>query len=330
MLKTLPPSSIAIWKKILRQNFVDSDKLADFVELSAQQRQQIASHSRFPLNLPLRLAQKIEKGNLDDPILKQFLPLREEQNTDPSFLIDPVGDNHCRKESKLLQKYLGRVLLVCTGACAMNCRFCFRQNFDYDVKDKLFEEELGYIAADKTINEVILSGGDPLSLDDRILSSLLQEIARIPHVRKVRFHTRFPIGIPERIDASFLAMLREVPQQIWFVVHTNHARELDQDILDALKSIQMLGIPVLNHTVLLRGVNDDADVLAELCEKLVDHGIFPYYLNQLDRVQGAAHFNVSETEGKALVVALAARLPGYAVPKYIKEIPGATGKTRIL
>jgi EF-P beta-lysylation protein EpmB len=329
LLKILSPST-ALWKQVLRTNFFDSAKLANYLELSEEQRKLIATNSRFPLNLPLRLAQKVEKGNLDDPILKQFLPVTNEYETSKDFLPDPVGDNLCRKEAKLLQKYHGRVLLLCTSACAMNCRFCFRQHFDYDVKDKSFDEELAFIAADDTINEVILSGGDPLSLDDRILSHLLQGIAEIPHVHKVRFHTRFPIGIPERIDASFLSMLREVPFQVWFVIQSNHARELDQDILNALKSIQKLGIPVLNHTVLLRGVNDDVDVLAALFERLVDHGIFPYYLNHLDRVQGAAHFDVPEAEGISLIEKLSARLPGYAVPKYIKEIPGAAGKTRII
>lgn len=178
MLKVFPSQQIAIWKQVLRTNFVDSAKLADFLELSGEQRQVIAACSRFPLNLPLRLAQKIEKGNLDDPILKQFLPVLQELDSASNFVLDPVGDGLCRKESKLLHKYHGRVLIVCTSACAMNCRFCFRQHFDYDVKDKSFDEELAFIAAHETINEVILSGGDPLSLDDRILSNLFQVLLR--------------------------------------------------------------------------------------------------------------------------------------------------------
>lgn len=285
---------------------------------------------RFALNLPFRLASKIEKGNIEDPILKQFLPVVDENHVDPSFNLDPVGDGICRKSSKLIHKYHGRVLLVCTSACAVHCRYCFRQNFDYDVRGKTFDDELALISEDTSINEVVLSGGDPLSLDDRILSQLLERLSRMPHVRKVRFHTRFPIGIPERIDDSFLGILRDVPLQFWFVVHVNHPRELDRDVLVALKSIQKIGIPVLNQSVLLRGVNDSVEVLEELYGTLVDHGIFAYYLHQLDRVQGAAHFEVTEERGKQLIRELEARMPGFAVPKYVKEIAGAPGKTHIV
>lgn len=299
------------------------------MELSDLQRQVIVKRPRFALNLPFRLASKIQKGNLEDPILIQFLPTSEESKRDTGFVDDPVGDSLCRKSSKLLHKYRGRVLLVCSSACAMHCRYCFRQNFDYDVQGKAFDQELQMIEADPSINEVILSGGDPLSLDDRILSNLLQRLSKIPHVRKVRFHTRFPVGIPERIDAAFLTMLSEIPLQFWFVIHTNHPIELDEDVLAAIRSIQKLGIPVLNQSVLLKGVNDCIEVLTTLYGMLADHGIFPYYLHQLDRVQGAAHFEVPESQGKRLLEELATRLPGYAVPKYVKEIPGAAGKTMI-
>ncbi len=326
MSQVAPP----VWRQILRQNFVDIGKLADFLELTPQQREQLVARSRFALNLPRRLASKIAKGTLDDPILKQFIPTSAENVSAAGFLNDPVGDSPCRKANKLLHKYQGRMLLVATSACAMHCRYCFRQHFDYEVVDKTFENELQLIASDPTINEVILSGGDPLSLDDRHLESLLRQIASIPHVRKVRFHTRYPVGIPERLDAAFRAMLSSIPLQFWFVIHANHPRELDSEVLAALKSIQCLGIPVLNQWVLLRGVNDDIDVLTELCQLIIDHGILPYYLHQLDRVQGAAHFEVSEERGQALVEALASRLPGYAVPRYVKEIPGMSSKTLIV
>lgn len=272
----------------------------------------------------------MKKGTLDDPLLKQFVPLQEEAVVSTAFVDDPVGDKLCLKAPKLLHKYAGRVLLVMTSACAMHCRYCFRQNFDYDINDKLFEAELQCIAADPSIHEVILSGGDPLCLDDAVLDSLLQRVAAIPHVKKIRFHTRFPVGIPERIDEAFLAVLARVPAQIWFVVHINHPNELDQDLFDALKRIQKLGIPVLNQSVLLKGVNDDVDVLARLYGDLSDHGVLPYYLHQLDRVQGAAHFEVDEQRGLELISGLEARLSGYAVPKYVREIPGMPGKTPII
>ena len=292
-----------------------------------RQRQQLSKAPRFPLNLPLRLAQKIPKKTLSDPILLQFLPTIQEGIPVEGFLADPVEDSSFQVAPKLLHKYEGRALLVCTGACVMNCRFCFRQNFDYTVVDKTFTEELKAIAQDSSIKEVILSGGDPLSLSDRSLQYLLQSISAIPHVKRIRFHTRFPIGIPERIDESFLNLLKQTPVQIWFILHTNHARELDVDVLSHLKKMQSLGVVLLSQTVLLRGVNDNITALKSLCETLVDHGIFPYYLHQLDRVRGAAHFEVSEEEGRALIAELSKQISGYAVPKYVREIPGEPGKT---
>jgi len=315
------------WKQILRQNFTDPNKLADFLLLSSQQRETILSRPRFILNLPLRLANKIVKGDMEDPILKQFLPTTHESHSSNGFVNDPVGDSECRIGRKLLHKYNGRVLLVTTSSCAMHCRYCFRQKFDYEVEQNGFADELQLISQDESINEVILSGGDPLSLDDRVLENLLNHLSNIPHIRKIRFHTRFPIGIPERIDESFLSLLSRVPKQIWFVIHVNHPHELDPDILASLKSIQRLGIPVLNQSVLLKGINDNAETLIQLCSTLVDHGIFPYYLHQLDRVQGTAHFEVDEACGKELIQTISTQLPGYAVPKFVREIPGMPSKT---
>lgn len=316
------------WKQVLRSNFISLSQLADFLDLSELQRRSFIATPQFSLNLPLRLAQKIQKGTLDDPILKQFLPTAEERVISSGFVSDPVGDEGCR-QGQLLHKYQGRVLLVCTSACAMHCRYCFRQHFDYSLSDKLFEKELRLISLDTSINEVILSGGDPLSLDNRILKSLFDCLSLIPHVRKVRFHSRFPIGIPERIDEEFLSLLESVPLQFWFVVHVNHPKELDDDVLSALKAVQKLGIPVLNQFVLLRGINDDSDVLTELCGTLVDNGVIPYYLHQLDRAQGTAHFEVSEDKGKELMTELSQRLPGYGVPKYVREVAGMPGKRPI-
>ncbi|MEI8366309.1 MAG: KamA family radical SAM protein [Parachlamydiaceae bacterium] len=321
--------SILPWKQILRRNFTNINLLADFLQLSNTQRLCLATKPGFILNLPLRLAEKITKGSLEDPLFRQFVPTVDEAIISSGFISDPVGDSSCRKASKLLHKYQGRVLLVCTSACAMHCRYCFRQNFDYAITEKLFEEELRLINDDPSINEVILSGGDPLSLDDRILENLLTRLSTIPHIKKVRFHTRFPVGIPERIDTEFLTLLSSLPFQFWFVVHVNHPKELDHDVLTSLKAVQKLGIPVLNQFVLLRGINDDPDVLIELCDILVNNGIYPYYMHQLDRVQGAAHFEVSEERGMELIQIISKRLPGYAVPRYVKEISGMPGKTPI-
>lgn len=317
------------WKSILRQNFTNVERLATFLQLDDVQKAQLLNTPKFILNLPLRLAKKISKGTLNDPILKQFLPLKKEEILTPEFLIDPVNDKGCLKETKLLQKYAGRVLLICTSACAMHCRYCFRKNFEYDCEDKTFAAEIKMIAEDFSIHEVILSGGDPLSLTNEKLENLLNQLGAIPHIQRIRFHTRFPIGIPERIDEGFLTILKSISQKVFFVIHCNHPRELDQEILDRLKLVQEAGCVLLNQSVLLKDVNDDVKVLTELCELLANHGILPYYLHQLDRVQGAGHFEVSEEQGSHLIREITKELSGYAVPKYVWEQPGEPNKTQM-
>lgn len=318
------------WREIQKTNFRHISTLADFLSLSDTQRQNLPLSSPFCLNLPQRLAKKMAKATLDDPLFRQFVPLNSEALQVEGFTQDPIEDQTFRGAPRLLHKYAGRVLLLPTKACAMHCRYCFRQNFDYAEGSSDYAKELSIIEKDNTIHEVILSGGDPLSLSDTKLNALLSGIANIPHVHKVRFHTRFPIGIPERIDDSFLNILDSCPKQIVMIIHCNHPRELDKEVLSALKALQKLGIPTLNQSVLLRDVNDNVDALTELCETLSDHGIIPYYLHQLDRVQGAAHFEVAESVGQALISALAARLPGYCVPRYVREVPGALHKTPLL
>ncbi len=318
--------NVSIWRKKLRQNFTSREALADFLLLD---REELIAPKGFSINVPLRLAEKIEKGNLEDPLLKQFIPLRSEELHVEGFEKDPVGDSSFRCSNKMLKKYDGRVLLVTTSACAMHCRYCFRQNFDYEVEEKAFAQELAFIQTDESIHEVILSGGDPLSLSDERLGELLDALCAIEHVKKIRFHTRFPIGIPERLDDAFLELLQRVKKQIWFVVHVNHPNELDDEVIASLSRVRSLGIPVLNQSVLLKGVNDNVETLYELFLRLVDHGVLPYYLHQLDRVEGAQQFEVSDQVGQSLIEQLTARLPGYAVPRFVREIPGKMSKTCI-
>lgn len=316
------------WQSILRQNFTCWQKLADFLQLTDAQRAGILPSTKFALHLPLRLAQKIRKGTLDDPILRQFLPIHAETVMTAGFGCDSVGDVPAQCTPKLLKKYEGRVLLICTSACAMHCRYCFRQHYDYDVgQPGVFEPELEFIRNDPTVHEVILSGGDPLSLPNRVLKQLLTALAAMTHVRRIRWHTRFPIGIPERIDAELLTILQSVPQTHWVVVHVNHPDELDADVIAALGQLRRMGAVVLNQAVLLKGVNDNIDTLTALSEKLVDSGILPYYLHQLDRTQGVAHFEVPLEQGRALIAELMTRIAGYAVPKYVQEIAGERHKT---
>ncbi len=317
------------WKTILRKNFTNWVKLADFLELSSENRSQILPKSAFPLNLPLRLAEKIEKNNPQDPIFKQFLPLKEEEISKPGFSLDPVGDHAARKTPKLLHKYKGRALLTCTSACAMHCRFCFRQKFPYETSSKDFSKDLEWIENDPTLSEIILSGGDPLSLSNNDLRALFTRLGAIPHLKRWRIHTRFPIGIPERIDQELLSLLETCPLQGFFVIHCNHPQELDKEILKSLKAISRLGIPLLAQTVLLKGINDNSKTLKELFETLVNHGITPYYLHQLDKTQGTHHFEITENQGIEIINRLSEELSGYAVPRYVKEIAGASCKTLI-
>lgn len=322
-------SSLPLWRKIQRENFTRIDPLLDFLQLSEPNRKKILPSPRFSLNLPRRLADKITKDSLDDPIFRQFIPLTDELIQMPGFTAEPLQDTTFRKTKKILHKYKGRALIVTTRACAMHCRYCFRQNFPYETETHGFEEEIAYISQDPTLTEVILSGGDPLSLSDQTLLSLFQSLETISHVRRIRFHSRFPIGIPERIDFSFLQILASSTKQIIFVIHCNHPRELDPDVIRSLKKISALGIPLLNQSVLLKGVNDDLDTLFALSETLINSGIMPYYLHEHDRVMGTTHFDLSPANGPELIRSLRERISGFGVPRLVREIPGYPNKSFI-
>lgn len=313
------------WREIQAQNIRRFSSLTEHLGLEIDQLAGIEIDPKFPINIPRRLVEKMEKGNPHDPLFLQFIPLRLESVEGGTK--DPVGDLAARRTPRLLHKYKGRALLTVTSACAMHCRYCFRKEFPY-FNGGEFSQELEVIKNDSTIQEVILSGGDPLSLSDKNLDQLLRAIDSVDHVKLVRFHTRFPIGIPERITEDFLTLLN-LNAQVWFVVHINHPRELDTDVSASLKKIQRLGIPVLNQSVLLRGVNDTFAVHKELLEKLIRVGIQPYYLHQLDPVTGSGHFNVPTHEGLQLIDELRAALPGYAIPEYVQEVAGDVSKRPI-
>lgn len=323
-------SKISYWRSIQKNNFTCWKTLLAYLELNIEEgKKHILTSPNFVLNLPQRLAQKIKKSDWKDPLLLQFLPLQSELTTHPLFVSDPVLDKSFTKTSKLLHKYTGRALLLCTSACAMHCRYCFRQNFPYEKENLDFRQELQELAQDQSLAEIILSGGDPLSLSNRKLKDLLQSLNQIPHIKKIRFHTRFPIGIPERIDDEFISILSSLDKQVIFIIHSNHSQELDDDIFTALKRVQKLGIPVLCQTVLLHQINDTVEALADLFTSLSNQGILPYYLHQLDRVKGTKHFEATKEKGCELIQKLAAILPGYSVPKYVQEIPNQPNKTPI-
>jgi len=317
------------WQSIQLDNFTSRDKLIEFLNLDDEKKQRILKTPDFKLNLPYRLAEKIKKNSLEDPIFKQFVPIDEENIVDATFSKDPVQDKDFQKEKRLLHKYKNRALLLTTSFCTMHCRFCFRKFFPYEKAYKPFEEELQYIQNHKELDEIILSGGDPLSLADPLLEKLLYNLDRIEHIKRIRFHTRFPIGIPERITEEFLTILENLSAQVYFTLHANHPNELDQDIFKALKKIHKTGAVLLSQTVLTKDINDDLNTLKTLFTLLSDNGILPYYLHQLDPVQGAKHFFVEEEKGKTLLQDLRKELSGYSLPNYVKEIPHEKNKTLI-
>ncbi|MFO1093501.1 MAG: EF-P beta-lysylation protein EpmB [Planctomycetaceae bacterium] len=286
----------------------------------------------FPLMVPQSFLRRIRPGDVHDPLLRQVLPLEDECSDVPGFVADPVGDEAARRAPGLLHKYAGRALLVATGSCAVHCRYCFRREYPYQQEPRRLEDwtpALEAIAADDSLHEIILSGGDPLMLTDPRLGTLIERLAGISHLRRIRVHSRLPIVLPDRVTPELIDVLRSTRLTPIMVVHANHPAEVVDDCRDALAMLVQSGITTLNQTVLLKGINDDADVLAELCERLVDVGVLPYYLHQLDRVRGAAHFEVSESRGLRIVEELRRRLPGYAVPRYVREIAGEVGKRAV-
>lgn len=283
----------------------------------------------FPLRVPHAFVARMRHGDPADPLLRQVLPALDEERVVPGFALDAVGDGAARAARGVIRKYHGRALLVATGACAVHCRYCFRRHFPYAEETAAAEgwrEAVAAIAADPSIDEVILSGGDPLALATPKLAELTDALASIAHLQRLRIHTRLPIVLPERVDAPLLDWLRALPWPVAVVVHANHANEFDAGVDAAMGALRGAGATLLNQAVLLRGVNDAVDALAALSERAFAAGVLPYYLHQLDRVAGTAHFEVPDVRARELHAALAARLSGYLVPRLVREIPGDTGK----
>lgn len=281
---------------------------------------------RFPVRVPRGFVARMRRGDLADPLLRQVLPVADEDREAPGFSLDPVGELAIVRGDGVLAKYHGRALLVATGACAIHCRYCFRRHFPYGAEQRGLERGLAVVAADPSVDEVILSGGDPLLLPDRRLAELAEALAAVPHVRRLRIHTRLPVVLPERVDEGLVGWLRACPLPVVVVIHANHPHEIDHDVTRALEVLRGTGAVLLNQAVLLAGVNDDADALERLCRRLGDRGVLPYYLHLLDRVAGAAHFEVAEPRALEIMAALRARLPGYLVPRLVREVEGASSK----
>lgn len=326
-----PSRTIPRWQSALREAVRDPAELLGLLELdSALLPAARAAAECFPLRVPRSFVARMRKGDPHDPLLRQVLPLGAELHEVSGFGTDPVGDLAAGRGPGLLQKYRGRALLVTTGACAVHCRYCFRRHFPYAEENPRrggWDNALETLRKDPDIEEIILSGGDPLSLSDERLAELVRALDGIPRLRRLRIHTRQPVVLPERVDPPLLDWLRASRLQKIVVLHANHPAELNEEVTHALAALAGAGCHLLNQAVLLAGVNDRADTLESLSQRLFAAGVLPYYLHLLDRVAGAAHFDVPESRALELIAALRSRLPGYLVPRLARETAGESSKT---
>ncbi len=285
---------------------------------------------QFPLKVTHSYLQRIKRGHLHDPLLKQVLPIDLELNTHDDYVSDPLAEKEANPIPGLLHKYHGRVLVTLTSACAIHCRYCFRRHFPYADNTPGrpgWDNILAYIASDNSIEEVILSGGDPLSVSDQLLNQFSQRLKLIPHVKTLRLHTRLPIVLPSRVTALLCEWIKSLPFSVVIVLHCNHAQEINDEVLQAITRLQNAGAHLLNQSVLLREINDDVETLVQLSSALFSAGVMPYYLHTLDKVAGAMHFDIPQSKATALHSGMMKRLPGYLVPRLVREEPGADSKT---
>lgn len=321
------------WQSSLADAVSDADELLAQLGLSgALAGMDKAKIRQFPLRVPQSYINKMRFGDKQDPLLKQVFPLIDESLDVEGYNSDPVGDQLAVTSPGMLQKYQGRALLVTTGACAIHCRYCFRRHFPYSDSNPLasqLNDTLAQINADSSINEVILSGGDPLSLSDDKLARLVAELEQIPHLKRLRIHTRLPVVLPERIDSRLLDWIAHCKLKVVMVIHANHANEIDEEAELALLKLQQAGCQLLNQAVLLKGINDSVAALVDLSERLNDVNVMPYYLHLLDKVAGAHHFDVTEAIAIELMDEVRKQMPGYLVPRLVREIQGEASKTVI-
>jgi len=321
------------WKQVLSNLLRDPEELCDLLNLKGNDRDTLkAACGQFPLRIPRPYLSRVVSGDLQDPLLLQALPQAAELHETVGYVSDPLEEAEFTPVQGLLHKYHGRVLLVLNGSCAIHCRYCFRRHFPYQehqISAQHWQEILQYIAADNSITEVILSGGDPLTVNDKVLSQRCDDLASIPHVKTLRLHSRLPIMIPQRIDEHCLRWMQQSRLQIVMVIHCNHAQEIDAEVESALNDLANVGVTLLNQSVLLRGINDSVEVLEHLSQRLFECRVLPYYMHLLDKVQGAAHFDVPEEEAQQLREALSARVAGYLVPKFVREQANERSKSRM-
>lgn len=322
------------WRSELRQAITEPEELLEILRLPKSRwltGARLAARE-FPLKVPRGFVARMKPSNPHDPLLRQVLPLAEELERVAGFTEDPVGDIPASSEPGLIHKYSGRSLMITTGACAIHCRYCFRRHFPYansHVGGTHLNPALSSIRENTDLREVILSGGDPLMMDDQSLGRLLSQISQMSHIQRIRIHSRLPIVLPERITDSLITTLSIPDQPVIMVIHCNHSTEIDNNVQRSLLMMHLAGIRLFNQSVLLRGVNDDDKTLTDLSETLFEHHVQPYYLHLLDRVHGSAHFDIPEHQAKSLYQSIQAQLPGYLVPRLVKEIQGKPSKTTI-
>ncbi|WP_150299602.1 EF-P beta-lysylation protein EpmB [Pseudomonas profundi] len=322
------------WQTLLARSVTDPAALLDRLQLHDSLLDPARGAAQdFPLRVPEPYIARMRRGDPDDPLLRQVLPIGEELLDQPGYVTDPLGEQHANARPGIIHKYHGRLLLVVSAGCAVNCRYCFRRHFPYDdnnLSTAEWQEALDYIRADASIREVIYSGGDPLAANDKRLAWLTREIANIPHVMRLRVHTRLPVVIPQRVTAGLIDALCGTRLPVTMVLHCNHANELDPSLEQAVHTLRSAGIMMLNQAVLLRGVNDQLEDQIALSERLADSGIMPYYLHILDHVKGARHFLVGDDEAIRLVGQMLTRLPGFLVPRLVREIAGERSKVPLV
>ncbi len=329
---TQSPQQTPLWQTLLSQAITDPEELFRLLDLPLDSLPASLKADRdFRLRVPRGFAARMRKGDLNDPLLRQVLPLAEESAQVPGFSRDPLDELNAMPVPGVLHKYQGRILLTATGACAIHCRYCFRRHYPYSEANprRAPDQTFDYVRRHAEINEVILSGGDPLTLTDSRLSELVGGLETLPHIIRLRIHSRVPVVLPERIDDYLLEWLHTTRLQVVLVIHANHANEIDTRVSQAMGRLRQAGATLLNQSVLLRGINDDACTLADLSETLFGAGVLPYYLHQLDHVQGAAHFSVTDDEAINIVNQLRTIVPGYLLPALVRENPGRPSKTPV-
>ena len=318
------------WQIELSESFTDPKALLHQLNLDSEIASEILKAAElFPFRVTRSYASRMEKGNVRDPLLRQVLPVDLELIDKPGYSNDPVGDRVAIPIPGIIQKYSERALLLTTGACAINCRYCFRRNFPYNESQLTRKHEqlaFDYLRDSTKIHEVILSGGDPLVLTDNRLQGILEKLSSLDHIKTVRFHTRLPIVLPSRVTLQLIRLLTSIRPTAIVVVHTNHSKEIDSEVQEAINRLRDARITVLNQSVLLKGVNDHFPVLSDLSETLFQAGILPYYLHLLDKTNGAAHFEVKTDVALRLQEDLRSKLPGYLVPRFVREHSGARYK----